>query len=52
MEKSFGKKIDLVNKFVCEELKNDYSGHDISHINRVVNNAYKILKKEKGNIFG
>lgn len=50
MEKSFGKKIDLVNKFVCEELKNDYSGHDISHINRVVNNAYKILKKEKGNI--
>lgn len=36
-------------EFVKEELKNDNSGHDFSHIERVVNNAKKIMKIEGGN---
>ena len=41
--------MDNIIKFVQEELKNDYSGHDFSHIERVVNNAKKILLTEEGN---
>lgn len=36
-------------RFVENELQNDYSGHDISHIKRVVNNANKIMSVEGGN---
>lgn len=35
--------------FVKEQLKNDCTGHDFLHAQRVVNNAKKILKEEKGN---
>ena len=36
-------------KFVRNELLNDHSGHDIKHIERVVNNAKKIMSVEGGN---
>lgn len=35
--------------FVKNELKNDNSGHDYEHIERVVNNAKKIIRNEGGN---
>lgn len=41
--------MDNIIKFVKEELKNDHSGHDFKHIERVVNNAKKIMKVNGGN---
>ena len=34
--------MDKIIKFVCEELKNDFSGHDFDHAKRVYNNALNI----------
>lgn len=36
-------------EFVKNELKTDNSGHDYEHIERVVNNAKKLMKNEGGN---
>ena len=36
--------MDKIIKFVCEELKNDFSGHDFDHAKRVYNNALNISK--------
>ena len=41
--------MDNIIKFVKEELKNDHSGHDFKHIERVVNNAKKIMKVDGSN---
>ncbi len=41
--------MESIIKFVKNELLNDHSGHDYKHIERVVSNAYKIIKYEGGN---
>lgn len=45
---------DIINKaeqFVKEQLKNDSSGHDWGHVNRVRKMAVKIARKEGANEF-
>lgn len=43
------KTISELSRFVEQELGADHSGHGVRHAQRVVNNARKILEKEKGN---
>lgn len=43
------KTISELSRFVEQELGADHSGHGVQHAQRVVNNARKILGKEKGN---
>jgi uncharacterized protein len=43
------KTISKLSRFVEQELGTDHSGHGVQHTQRVVNNACKILEKEKGN---
>lgn len=43
------KTISELSRFVEQELGADHSGHGVQHAQRVVNNARKILEKEKGN---
>ena len=44
------KNIDIVRKEVTKLLDSDNSGHGMDHINRVVNIATNITKKEKANV--
>lgn len=36
--------INQARQFVCHKLANDYSGHDIAHIDRVVNLTKQLLR--------
>lgn len=40
---------DKIIEFVERKLRTDFSGHDLKHSQRVVNNAQKIMKVEGGN---
>lgn len=40
--------IEEVKAKVCELLNNEQSGHDMEHINRVLNLSLKFVEKEKG----
>lgn len=43
------KYIEIINPYIIDLFKDDSSGHDISHLIRVMNIAVKLAEKENGN---